>query len=228
MSTPGGWYAAQSKKNPDLFRVIFDFNRRPQNWVHAEVLGALPHAKVVTALSGSYHGSAHLAEWVTKELGLESAEPCWDFEDKWQRLALLSTETLGRLARFCGAALSWPKISSIIGKVEMQEVKAALGDDAHAFALRRGRLLVSAEEAVLPEGQDPLAPHTLEVGWRLVMTAMGEVTEPLRQRFELKMPPGLPKMNLGPVAPELRERAWQRVSKVTPEVLTEGELKCFA
>lgn len=229
MSTPGGWYAAQSKSNPDLFRVIFDFNRRPQFWVHESILEGMPHTPVVKALAGCWHGSRHLSKWMMRELALDKEDDCWDFEEPRRRLSLLGPETLARLARYCGAVLSWPRIVAIIGKAQIQELKAGLGEDAHAFALRRGRMLVPESETVVPENrEDPIVPHALEVGWRLLLTAVGEEEPGLSRRLSLKLPPELPDMKLGAVTLEVRERAWQRVQKVSPQVLTEGEMKCFA
>src|SRR4051794_25069242 len=62
MTNQSLWYAAQAKANPDLFRVVYDFNRRPQSWVHASVLDALPHAAVVKALAATTnYGAGHVA-----------------------------------------------------------------------------------------------------------------------------------------------------------------------
>lgn len=228
MSTRGGWYAEQSRSNPDLFRVIFDYNRRPQHWVHGSVLEAIPHLPVVKALAASRHGSGHLAAWLLQELKLLDHTPCWDFEDPRRRLHLLSSETLARLARFCGAALTWPKITSIISKAELQEVKAGLGEDAHAFALRRGRMVVAEKDTLLPDRSQPLVDHAIQVGWALVQTAALDDNPALKRRFELKLPPGKAQPVAQGFNAEQRESAWLRVRKITPEVLTEGEQKCFA
>lgn len=228
MSSRGGWYAEQSRTNPDLFRVIFDYNRRPQHWVHSSVLDALPHAPVIKALAQSPHGSGHLAAWLLQELKLLEHAPCWDFEEPRLRLHLLSSPTLAKLARFCGAALCWPKLASIISKAEIQEVKAGLGEDAHTFALRRGRLVVQEKDTLLPDGSLSLVEHAIQVGWALVQTAALDSNPALKRRFELKLPPG----KAQPVAQGFdsaqRDSAWLRVRKITPEVLTEGEMKCFA
>ncbi len=228
MNTRGGWYAAQSKANPDLFRVIFDFNRRPQHWLHPSVMELLPHAPVIQALAGSTHGAGHVSAWLMQELDLLEDEPCWDFEEPRRRLNLLTPATLGRLARHCGATLAWPRIAAVIGRAEIQELKAALGEEAHAFALRRGRMIIPENEAVLPQPGASLAAHVLENGWRLILTAVSEDLGALRRRFKLKLPPDLLSANLGVVAPETRDRAWQRVRKICPQVLTEGEMQCFA
>lgn len=228
MTTRGGWYAGQAKQNPDLFRAVFDFNRRPQHWVHPAVLQRLPHAEVVTALAGSYHGAGHLAGWLLKQLDLASVEACWDFEEPRRRLFLLSHATLEKLASFCGATLHWPRIAGAIGRAEIQDIKGTLGEDAHSFALRRGRMLVPEAETAPVTSGVPLSQQSLQTGWQLLATALADEDETVRRRWWLKLPPGAADALPTTAQPETRERAWQRVRRISPHVLTEGELKCFA
>jgi hypothetical protein len=229
MNTTTGWYAEQSKLNPDLFRVIFDFNRRPQFWVHPSVLASLPHAPVVTALATSHYGARHLSIWLAQQLGLNAAEDCWDFQEPRRRLILLSHTTLERLARFCGAALHWPRIASVIGRSDIQELKGTLGEDAHSFAMRRGRMVIQEDEAAKAGSSTAsLATRCLQAGWELVITALANDPESLRQRLKLKLPSGDLATPVGDVSPETRERAWQHIRKIGPDVFSEGELKCFA
>ena len=228
MSTHNVWYAAQAKVNPDLFRVIFDFNRRPQFWLHPAVARTLPEAPLVNILASSRHGQGHLAVWLERALGLEAHAPVWDFEEPRRRLTLLGPQALARLAKFAGAALTWPAIVSVIGKSQMQEIRSDLGEDAHAFALRRARLLVPEKDAVLPEANAPLVAHALDLGWNLVTTAAYDELDAIRNRFTLKLPPAVAEKFRRRVDPEVRERAWSRIRQISREVLTEGEQKCFA
>ncbi|MDH4454806.1 MAG: SctK family type III secretion system sorting platform protein [Verrucomicrobiota bacterium] len=228
MSTPGGWYAQQAKANPDLFRVVFDFNHRPQYWVHPEVMDRLPEAAVVKALAGATHGTAHLASWMRRILELDAHEPVWDFEEPRRRLNLLAPETLAKIARFAAAALSWPRLASVIGKVQIQEIKSTFGEDAHSFALRRARFIVPETDAILPESDKPLYDNALELGWNLLTSAACDESDPIQQRFVLKLPTAVAEKTLLRVQQDVREHAWNRIRKISAEVLTEGETKCFA
>src|SRR4051794_35939795 len=116
MSVRGGWYAEQAKVNPDLFRVIYDFNRRPQHWIHPSVVESLPHAPVLHALASTNHGASHVSAWLMRELGLDRDEASWMFEEPRSRLVLLSSSTLRRLASYAGAACCWPRVSTTIGR----------------------------------------------------------------------------------------------------------------
>jgi len=228
MSASGHWYVSQAKSNPDLFRVIFDFNRRPQHWLHPEVVDQLPEAKVVQALSQSSYGHSHLASWLTRVFELEASEAVWDFQETRRRLTLLSPATLSQLACFTGAALSWPRLAAIIGKQQIQSLKATLGERAHAFALRRARMIVPENETILPTQGINLTDHVLNLGWQMVIHAAYDEEKAIRKRFALKLPLAVQEKAHGATAPELRDRAWSRVRQISREVLTQGEMKCFA
>lgn len=228
MNTSGHWYLSQAKTNPDLFRVIFDFNRRPQHWLHPEVVAQLPESRVVQILSQSTHGHAHLATWLTRTFKLDISESIWDFRETRRRLTLLSPATLFQLARFTGAALCWPRLAAIIGKQQIQSLKAALGENAHAFALRRARMIVPETETMQPPQSINLTDHVLNLGWQVVINAAFDEEEAIRKRFALKLPIAVQENLYAVTTPELRDRAWSRVRQISREVLTEGEMKCFA
>lgn len=224
------WYAQQAKQNPDLFRVIFDFNRRPQHWVHPDVLSTLGHGNVMQALSSTNHGSKHLAQWLERELNLDPASVCWDFQEPRRRLALLSSSTLHKLARYAGAAACWPLIAVTISRDDLREIKTAIGEEAHVFALRRGRMIVPEQEAVAPSKNQSLADHVLNLGWRMIAAAALDEEPAIQQRLTLKLPVDVAHTfhHHTAVEPDVRAKTWQRLCKISPEFLTEGETKCFA
>ncbi|TDU70700.1 YOP protein translocation protein K (YscK) [Prosthecobacter fusiformis] len=228
MSTRGGWYASQAKTNPDLFRAIFDFNHRPQFWLHPEVIARFPEAAVIRVLATGTHGHHHLASWLTRVLQLDDYDPVWDFQESRLRIALLSPETLTRLARYTGVALCWPRIASIIGRQQLHEIKASIGEDAHAFALRRARFIVPENEAILPKQETSLIDHVMDIGWNVLASSSGDESGAIRERLALKLPLQVAKKVTWHVTPELRDQAWNRVRQISREVLTVGESKCFA
>jgi len=225
-----GWYATQAKTNPDLFRVIYDFNRRPQHWVHSSFVETLPHAPVLKALATTNHGATHVSAWLMRELKLDQDEACWDFEEPRCRIALLSSDTLHRLARYAGASSCWPGVAATIGRDQLREIKATLGEDAHVFALRRGRMIVPESDTVPINGATSLAAHALDAGWQMVVTAAFDERPAVQRRMALKLPPDVAQSIAAKVstASDAREKAWSRLRKITSEVLTEGELKCFS
>lgn len=228
MKPHSGWYVQQAKANPDLFRVIYDFNCRPQFWLHAAVMESLPHSGIVRALAGATHGGGHLSAWLSKTLGLAPLEAEWDFQETRRRLALLGPASLERLACFAGAALCWPQLSAIIGRAQIQEIKIALGEEAYSFALRRARMLVPQQESLVSAASESLVDHVISTGWNLLATAASDDADSVQQRFMLKLPPAVAEKTVRPVEATLRARAWGLIRKISPAALTEGESKCFA
>ncbi len=226
MNAINDWYVLQSKENPDLFRVIFDFNKRPQHWIHPRSLEGLTHAPVIRFLVESAHGGRHLATWMCKELRLDQAGDCWDFKEPRRRLALLGAGTLEKLACFAGAALAWPRIAAVIAKAEIQQLKQALGEEAHRFALRRARLIIPQAETLQLEDGKRLDEQAIAAGWGMVLDALVDEDPAISQRIQLKLPDSAPVMSAKDK--EVQNKAWKRLRKIAADVLTEGEMKCFA
>ena len=223
------WYATLAQSNPDLFRLIHDFNTRPQHWVPPQRLSALPNANVVGYLSKAGHSRALLGKWVFNQLGVDPDKASWEFTEPRSRLALLSWEALEALARFSGAALRWSEIKSIIGKEDIQRLKARLGGDAHLFALQRGPFLRSAANLkTLGKNAPPLPDQAWLDGWGMVAKALAGEPLPTIERFLLKVPKEFRDVYSDNLPVEVRDGAWGFIRRVAQEVLPELELRCFA
>ena len=157
------WIVDRVSDHPDVFRLIHEFNRLPQNWVHPEHLQTVPEGKVVSFLSGTPSGQERAARWVDHHLGLSPSTDYWDFEDESKRLALLSWQSLDLLARCSGSLLHAGEIATLIGRDQILDLRNTIGKDAHEFALR-ARL------------QDQIAPEIVDLvdHWKSETPAAGE------------------------------------------------------
>jgi hypothetical protein len=113
--------------------------------------------------------------------------PCWDFGPPLRRLALLPSSELARVARFVGAYLHAGAVRSVIARTPLMALRAAIGEDAYAFAVKRAPFLKAPPprprppdivEAVLRDGERCLA------GW-----LEGEPRS-VAERVRLRFPPG--------------------------------------
>ena len=127
-----------------------------------------------------------------------------------------------------GAAWRWSRIAVIIGRSQIVELKKAIGEQAHVFALRRGRLVIDQKSASESIPDRTLVEEIHELGWITVLTALGGECAALLDRFVLKLPEDVPQFDFFGVNARTRDAAWQRVRKVLGEVLSKGEMKCFA
>ncbi len=233
---------ARVKEQPDLFRLIHEFNRAPQNWVRPDYLEKVPHLGVVKFLSQRTAGRDAARGWVEGQLNLAENMVCWDFEEARRRVALLSWESLERVANCVGAVLKGSEIATLIDRNVILELKTGIGPDAYDFALRGGghrKLSDSLSKWISRwqggksssgNGSQPvhMADQVSLVGWGVLRSALAGESEALWQRFHLKVPPAFRDLPLetGKVE-DVRQECWNLVWTVCRKLLSEEELKCF-
>lgn len=228
-SDSSAWAVALLQKNPDLFRLIYDFNNRPSLWIHPQRLEQMPHFNVIKNLNQSSAATrAGLEQWAVRHFQLTNTTVCWEFKEARQRLALLQHDSLAKLALYCGAALRWSRISMIIAKSQIAELKGHIGEHAHAFALRRGRQVVEQQEASQSLPYYSLNQEIHFLGWTTLLSCMGGESESLLSRMQLKLPDKTPQPAYAEIKEAERESAWKKVQKILGEVLTREEMRCFA
>jgi len=237
------WYASLATSRPDLFRLIYDFNTRPQDWVHPSRAKALPHGPVIDFLSHKGHGRRLLGRWIFEKFGIAQHQTWWDFVEERRRLALLEHGALEQVALYCGVTLRWRQIKSIISRDEVLQLKTRLGPEAHSFALQRGPLLkvpqllrqTPAPAAIADDSgsKEDLPEVIWREGWTALVKSLAGETEPLLQRFWLKVPQDTQERHGLAALPaktpaELRDANWLFVRRIAHEILSDQELQCFA
>lgn len=98
----------------------------------------------------------------------------WDFSDETRRLILLSREQLTRLALCFSAAIHAEELARILDREQVLRLRAVLGHDVFAYAIRRGRYQIGSLrqsfQAFAPSA--PLAERILSLA-RTVLLLMG-------------------------------------------------------
>lgn len=239
------WMVDRMSHHPDVFRLIHEFNRLPQNWVHPEHLQTVPEWPIANYLSQTPSGQERAARWIDDHLGLSETTTYWDFEDESKRLALLCWQSLDLIARCTGSLLHAPEITTLIGRDQIVALRNSIGKDAHEFALRaRHQVRIPEEVASLMESWVPqtqpdddagnhhqasqLGGLAEEHGWNLLRTTLSGRPIPLWRRFHFKIPdrfhtPGIE------VAPSAAQRlgCWTLVHTAARQLLSQSELRCF-
>ena len=203
-------------RDPALFRSALVFNRRPVAYVDPARIAAdepsLP-AEAWRRLLATPRLSARLSQRILARYGLLGRE-LWDFEPRRRRLALLDAAALRRIAVRAGALLHAAAISRIVLRERVLAVRALIGDDGHAFALRRAPFL--SLPARLPEARDPAVVIERD-GLSCLAAWLEREPEALAQRVRLRFPPGTA---LDAPTPGLEGEAGRRTLMLT---LREGE-----
>ena len=225
MSNPVSvWLRGLLKGNPELYRQIYDWNLYPHRWARPDWLVSVPGAEgaLVSLLERTSEGRARLGTHFRESLGL--SDTFWDFEPRQRRLALLPANTLAQLARFAGATYYWNSLTRVVSQQRHQALTARIGADAHAFAMRRGRSLLSTT-GLTPPGvsgrPDPDRMHA--AGWTVIASCLTGEPAALLTRTRFKFPRGLTlEENLPPA------QAWNLLQPILSETLPTSDRPCFA
>lgn len=201
------FYRELLQTKPKLIAEIIRFNREPAPVV------AGPFAEAI-----SRHPSLLAA--VAARIGAHDerrSEPCWQFAEPSERLVLLPPDVLERLGRMAAGALYADRMAHLLVQVDVQELKAFLGDDIYRWSLVRGRFLVGslAESIRAIESGMPLPAVVRRAPMALFLGLVAGWDEPLRSRARalfgsLTLPPAEPAM----FEPEVRRRLWHFINKL--------------
>jgi hypothetical protein len=202
--------------DPALFRTALTFNRRPVAYIAPERLAAdepmLP-AEAWRRLLATPRLSARLSARILGRYGLAGRE-LWDFEPRRRRLALLDVGMLRQIAVRAGALLHSAAIRRVVMREGVMAVRGLLGEEGHAFALKRAPFLPLPVR--LPEPADPASVLERD-GLSCLAAWLEREPEPLARRVRLRFPPGTA---IDAPTPGLEGEAGRKVLALT---LREGE-----
>lgn len=105
------------------------------------------------------------------------------------RLALLACDEAAWLTARAAAWLDAPRIAGLLQRSEVVQARAALGEDAYAFALGGAALLSRPTPALLDALPDAVDP--MRRGAALFGLALGSAPVPLLDRLRLRRPASL-------------------------------------
>lgn len=186
--------AGMIRRRDPLFRRIYEFNLLPSRYLHASWVEALFEPGLWRRLAAMPRCEAPLCRLILEKTDLAGSFHD-DFDDAPARLALLDHAVLERLALHAGLLREGAAVRAAIGRDRVLALRAALGEEAYAFALHRAPLLAPPVPG-LPDGPGgDMAPEELrrragQAGWRLVMAVASGFPPALRRRFALKLPRG--------------------------------------
>jgi YOP proteins translocation protein K (YscK) len=219
------WLTQVAKTQPDLYRSIYDFNLRPQFWVHPSRLAAVPASAYCQKLSGISRSEPIISRSLRGHFELDQIS-WWDFRTNYLRLALLAPERLQLLAAYCGAVMHRTMLTRLISRADRLRAKELLGPGPIEYAIRRGQLLLSGDLRAFTATEGELT-QVIAAGWKLLAQILSGEPEGVRTRFHLKQ--DLAAVVLAEAsratAPEL---GWQLAWRIGQEVLNQQEIKCLA
>lgn len=133
-----------------LLDLQLAFNLYPSQYAHASWLQRLGVSEGDTALRASPLWTRSMSSALLRAANLDKHFDN-DFYDPAKRLALLDAPTLTRVAGLVGATLLRDRIKRAIRQDEVRTLRATIGAEAHAFAVRFGGLLPMVAPAFASE-----------------------------------------------------------------------------
>lgn len=123
-----------------LLDLQLSFNLYPSRYAHASWLERLGVTRADYELQDSPLWTRSVSSALLRGANLDKHFDS-DFFDPAKRLALLDTTTLTRVAGLVGATLHRERIKRAVRQEDVRALRATIGAEAHAFAVRFGGLL---------------------------------------------------------------------------------------
>ncbi len=221
------WFTSLVRSNPELHRLVYDFNHYPHRWARTEWLeDCALSAAASPLLEQSARGRARLGRHYCTTLGLK--DHFWDFEAGHRRLALLPHATLAQLGIFAGAALHWMSLARCVTQTQNRATIGQIGPAAFSYGMRRGRTLLGASGLGTPGLPTALDHDTVSAaGWKIITACLRDESPAVFRRFRLKSPRSFDLRDEGDLA-LIPATAWAFVQPIITDILPLSDQRCFA
>lgn len=231
------------KSNPDLVRMIFQFNSRLSQHIHASQINFLP-SDLYSTVFGDQGLPNRISELMLNELIRSRflVSSCWDFSSPRRRILLLENEKSVSLRQHLAALIYWPEISREINRSDLKAFQNELGEQAYRFAETTAQLAFKESNLVrfIKTEVVKLGPKTKQVSLATGV-AMLILIEPeegeMKSRLKLKV--GLSDSEFDAIedisarsrkldnTTEDSNRLWKSIFKILTTVIAPESQKCF-
>ncbi len=176
---------ANSNKLSDL---VWEFNFRPDHYIHDSWLEQMPDGPLIKKLVGCHRGADRIVQYLMQRLGLEG-QVFFNFSNSLARIGLWSGQDLERLIMYTGAVFYHSKVQKVVARDEVLHIREQMDGELFNFMQSRsvqlkGKMDLSLK---LPAGLD--AEKSIRLAGLLCFhAALGNYPVALRKRLMLKLP----------------------------------------
>ena len=179
---------AESSPSNKLSNLVWEFNFRPDHYVHDSWLEQMPDGPLIKKLVGKDRSADRIVRHLLQRFGLEN-QVFFNFSNSLTRIALWSGEDLERLILHTGSVFYYAKVQKIVTREEVHEVRDTLGEELFQFMQRRALHLKGKLDLDLNLPRKLSADNALILAGLLCMqSAFGNYSLALRKRMMLKLP----------------------------------------
>jgi len=171
-----------------LAPLVWEFNFRPDHYIHTTWLESLPEGELIKKLVGRHRAAERVVQHLMERLGLEN-QMFFDFSSSLTRMALWSGEDLEKLVLYVGTVFNYQRVQRIVERDEVAVVREAIGEELFLFMHRRAPIVISRPPSGvnLPEKVD-IRTSLIIAGLLCLHEALSEHPSALRKRLMLKLP----------------------------------------
>lgn len=215
------------REHPQLLKWACRFNHDTAGEIHPSRISAFLEPQLFQQLIASRRGRKTLSESLRKHHAID-AEGFFDFSLVRRRFALLDGGTLDQLAAHTTAAVYREGITKLIRRDEQIAVRAALGEDAYLFGLKRASFLLGEFE-VSDDTADTRGPlvDLVKERYRCLECCFAGEPSGLTSRLQLKLPADCELDFSRPVSDTARQQMAHVMQRILTSVLRPDLSPCF-
>lgn len=125
-----------TSSNKKLSSLVWEFNFRPDNYIHASWLATMPDGELISKLVGKHRGAERVVQHLMGRLGLEN-QVYFNFSSSLAKMALWLAEDLETLVLHAGAVMIRDQVQRSVSRDDVVKIRADIGDDLYFFIQRR-------------------------------------------------------------------------------------------
>ena len=177
------------KSNKKLPYPIWEFNYKPERYVHKTWLVDLPNAELLLKLIHVNEGDdeTRLSHHLMSQLGF-NGKFFFDFADPITKLALWSGTDLQDFVKYLGVMYYYREVRQVIERSKVLAYRKALGDDLYTFALERASVLDIPLRSIKLSKSLSIKEKVLIAGLLTLYSSMQGYPIALQKRLVIKLP----------------------------------------
>ncbi|MCK5902352.1 MAG: SctK family type III secretion system sorting platform protein [Cocleimonas sp.] len=142
----------QSKKD-ELPYPVWEFNYKPERYIHKSWLYALPNGEILEKLMNDGRDTERLSNYLLSQLGF-NGKFFFDFSNISSQVALWSGHELNKLVMYTGLACHCKDIRQLIIREHVLALRESIGGEMYDFAMKRVRTFIDTQPNLLDYADD--------------------------------------------------------------------------
>lgn len=148
-----------------LTQAIWQFNFRPDLYVHESWLKSMPEGVIVQRLLAAPSSENRLAHYLLERLGVAESV-FFDFRSPLTQIALWSGQDIKKLIEYIGATLYSDLVRLVITRDDIMRLRHSVGEDLYAFMQQRAPTIHHKF------GKLPVFPGKLSLQRRMILAGL--------------------------------------------------------